>query len=565
MRLVRWGWNLAVRRERWARQKIRMGREADLHVYLADQVLARKPVGRRIAKVRELMLQDGLTEEQATRKLSQAQIAAEWKRSGSGLSVEYAAAVTDAAKQSMVGSVLGSAWAKLTCDKGKLAVAWKACWEGIRGAPRKNKDHSHGWLARQIQGSNPIVNAQPGEYGDNLVELGAFMPGLSAQQVRFLHHRPLPDGDIIELKVIRDRSDWHVIFTVAAEVPKDYPATGRACGIDPGMTTPVTIVGDDMVSGIDGLDRGPGRPLTRALKKLARLQRHLDRQRRANNPDCYRANGTWIKGKRMVTVTKGMRETEDRIGLARAHVASIRKDVWHKVADEIFQRYDTVYLASWKDGTPASKGAAKAKRKEKYEKRQEKRAKGQAAQQKTRERTNRDNALGVFRAILREKASRSATPKQVIEVNEAYTTRVCCCCGADLEGPAGQAGLSKRDWTCPKCGHAQKRDRGAAWSILQAGLGQAGGQPVTEGRVVPLVAGGIRAGHGSAPGIERTSASSQVGAIPGGSLASDSIILSRHGVIDAPASKEERGTDQQQRSGPQPLAEGTVSTTDLSP
>lgn len=169
MRLVRWGWNLAVRRERWARQIIRMGREADLHVYLADQVLERKPVGRRIVKVRELMLQDGLTEEQATCKLSQAQIAAAWKRSGSGLSVEYAAAVTDAAKQSMVGSMIGSAWAKLTSDKGKLAVAWKACWEGIRGAPRKNKDFSHGWLAMQIQGSNPIVNAQPNEYGDNVV------------------------------------------------------------------------------------------------------------------------------------------------------------------------------------------------------------------------------------------------------------------------------------------------------------------------------------------------------------------------------------------------------------
>lgn len=562
MRLIRWGWNLAVRRERWARKLIRMGREADLHNYLARRDI--KLAGRRAAKLKILMA-EGLTTEHAKRRLARQQTAAAWRRTGSGLSVEYSAAAVDDAKQSMIGKTLGSAWAKLTSDKGKFQVAWKACWEDKRGAPRKNKDACHGWLAMQIQGQNPILAATPNQRGDNYVNLGALMFGRADSQVRFLHHRPLPAGaKITELKVTRDRDIWHVVFTICADVPKEYPATGRSCGIDPGMVTPVTVAGDDMEPGIDGWDRGPGRPLTKSLKKLSRLLRHLDRQRRANNPACYRPDGTWIKGAQLTVVSKGMRETEARIAQIYAHCASIRKDTWNKTADEIFYRYDTVYLGNWQDGTPASKGAAKAKRKEAYAKRQEKRAKGQAAQQRTRERINRDNGLGVFRQILFEKAKRSATAKQVIVVNEVYTTQTCCGCGA-LEGPAGQDSLRKRDWTCPQCGHAQKRDRGAAWNILQAGMRQAGGQPVTEGRDVTPRSRERKGRSRLCCRNQADTASSQAGAFPGEALASASITVSHHGVRDAPAQQWERGTGQQQRPGPQPLAYGTVSTTIRAP
>jgi len=45
------------------------------------------------------------------------------------------------------------------------------------------------------------------------------------------------------------------------------------------------------------LELQPGRLLTKALKKLRRLQRKLDRRRRANNPDCFREDRTWIKGR----------------------------------------------------------------------------------------------------------------------------------------------------------------------------------------------------------------------------------------------------------------------------
>ena len=407
----------------------------------------------------------------------------------------------------------------------------------------------------QIQGRDPIRRERPNDRGDNFVDLGALMPGLSsaAHDVRFLQHRPLPEGaKITELKVIRRRTQWWVVLTIDNEIPKDYPATGLSCGIDPGQKTPSTVAGDDMRAGIDGLEFQPGRPLTKAQKKLRRLQRKLDRQRRANNPKCFRKDGTWIKGRRLVKISKRMRQTEDRIAAVHTRCADIRKDYWHHATDEILRRYDTVYLGNWTDGTPEQKGKARKKRKQAFAERGTKRKKGEAARQRTRERVNRDNALGVFRQTLQEKAQRSTTAKTVVVVNEKNTTRVCCRCGA-LTGPKGPRGLGIRLRVCAECKFEQDRDRGAAWNILQAGLRRAGGQPVTEGRVVPLVARSVRAGCRSAFGIERTSASSPAVSSSRGALAS-----ADRTVTGGDSNIEIRGPCQHHRRGPPPVAEGTV-------
>jgi hypothetical protein len=128
-----------------------------------------------------------------------------------------------------------------------------------------------------------------------------------------------------------------------------------------------------------------------------RLQRKLDRQRRANNPECSRKDGTWIKGRRLQRISNGMRETEDQIAAEHARCANIRKDYWNKAANEILRSYDTVYMGNWRDGSPPQKGKAKAQRKKAFAERGVKREKGQAARQSSRERINRDNALGIFR------------------------------------------------------------------------------------------------------------------------------------------------------------------------
>ena len=56
------------------------------------------------------------------------------------------------------------------------------------------------------------------------------------------------------------------------------------------------------------------------------------------------------------------------------------------------------------------------------------------------------------------------------EVNEAYSSRTCSCCGS-ISGPQGLAGLGVRGWVCPDCGTKHDRDINAAINILTLGLG----------------------------------------------------------------------------------------------
>lgn len=57
-----------------------------------------------------------------------------------------------------------------------------------------------------------------------------------------------------------------------------------------------------------------------------------------------------------------------------------------------------------------------------------------------------------------------------LEVNEAYSTQTCSCCGSISVGsPKGRAGLGIREWTCSDCGTVHDRDVNAAKNILAAG------------------------------------------------------------------------------------------------
>jgi IS605 OrfB family transposase len=57
-----------------------------------------------------------------------------------------------------------------------------------------------------------------------------------------------------------------------------------------------------------------------------------------------------------------------------------------------------------------------------------------------------------------------------IEVNEAYTTQACSCCGCiSSSSPKGRRDLEIREWTCAECGTEHDRDQNAAKNILRMG------------------------------------------------------------------------------------------------
>jgi len=63
------------------------------------------------------------------------------------------------------------------------------------------------------------------------------------------------------------------------------------------------------------------------------------------------------------------------------------------------------------------------------------------------------------------------------EVNEAYTTQACSCCGSiSASSPKGRVGLGIREWTCDECGSTHDRDVNAAKNILAIGLDSLAGE-----------------------------------------------------------------------------------------
>jgi len=57
-----------------------------------------------------------------------------------------------------------------------------------------------------------------------------------------------------------------------------------------------------------------------------------------------------------------------------------------------------------------------------------------------------------------------------MEVNEAYTTQACSCCGCiSSSSPKGRRDLEIREWTCAECGTTHDRDINAAKNILRLG------------------------------------------------------------------------------------------------
>lgn len=74
--------------------------------------------------------------------------------------------------------------------------------------------------------------------------------------------------------------------------PKNPIAHGAIVGLDIGPST-IAVVGDDSASLVKFCES-----VVQPWKETRRLQRAMDRSKRATNPQCFNANGTWKKGKK---------------------------------------------------------------------------------------------------------------------------------------------------------------------------------------------------------------------------------------------------------------------------
>ena len=77
-----------------------------------------------------------------------------------------------------------------------------------------------------------------------------------------------------------------------------------------------------------------------------------------------------------------------------------------------------------------------------------------------------DAGWGMLKTYLQYKGENAG--RDVIIVNEQYTTQTCSSCGSRL-GPKGVSGLNVRIWVCSECGGIHDRHVNAAKNILSAG------------------------------------------------------------------------------------------------
>ena len=210
---------------------------------------------------------------------------------------------------------------------------------------------------------------------------------------------------------------WYVTFTIDASDPESLPQTGRAAGIDLGVTGFAVTSGGEKIAN--------PRHLERKARRLARYQRRLARCRK----------GSANRARAAATV-------------ARAHrkVRHARRDFLHRASTRLVREHDVIVIEDLNVcGMVRNRHLARA---------------------------IADCGWGEFRRQLAYKCQRYG--RNLVVINRWYpSSRTCSACGhllADLS-------LSARHWRCPSCGTRHDRDINAAKNILAAGLAAARGTP----------------------------------------------------------------------------------------
>lgn len=140
------------------------------------------------------------------------------------------------------------------------------------------------------------------------------LPRIGTIRVRW--HRALPDGVMKTLRLIREGGKWFASFAVEVADTQQIVG-GSSVGIDVGLKSFITTS--------DGEQLGDSRHLERALPDLRRRQRALSR--------CKRGSISRQRAKQ-------------RVVALHAKVRNSRRDLHHKVAKSLVDRYGTIAAES---------------------------------------------------------------------------------------------------------------------------------------------------------------------------------------------------------------------------
>ena len=142
-------------------------------------------------------------------------------------------------------------------------------------------------------------------------------------------------GRILRATVSRSGSGWYVSFTVERSAKRRRARRPEAAvGVDVGLARLATLSTGQVFAN--------ARPLQEALTKLRRLQRQLDRQRRANNPDNYQADGRVKPGASAWATSKRMLRTQARVRKLHERVANLRREQAHQLTTYLTREFGVI-------------------------------------------------------------------------------------------------------------------------------------------------------------------------------------------------------------------------------
>ena len=174
--------------------------------------------------------------------------------------------------------------------------------------------------------------------------------------------------------------------------------------------------------------------LTEQISQTRREERHLDRQRRANNPDNYLPDGRvkkGRKGRKDWRESQGQRRTQAHLANRKRKLAAHRKSLHGRLAHQVMHLGETFLL-------------------EKVSYRGWQRRYGRSIQRR---------APGMFVRILTRLAESAGGQVHSIPTRTTKLSQTCQC------GRVQKKPLSQRVHTCPACGLTMQRDLYSAYLI----------------------------------------------------------------------------------------------------
>ena len=144
-----------------------------------------------------------------------------------------------------------------------------------------------------------------------------------------------PRARVLRSTVQRVNGGWTISFTVERSSKRRQVRRPNAVvGVDLGIARLATLSTGDVALAC--------RPLQRELHRLRRLQRQLDRQRRANNPGNYDSAGCSKKGRRNWRKSQRMVLTEERIVRLHRRVANLRRERAHQLTTALVREFGVI-------------------------------------------------------------------------------------------------------------------------------------------------------------------------------------------------------------------------------